>query len=380
MEKKIEELYKIYKDIHSKIPNNQTPLATLEEFYEWNTDEDGINYENVLGDIENYIDGLGSIPAPPPPKISVKNAKSKLKRYDESEEYKQNQQLIAEQEKEIMKQRTEMQQMEKRIAELTKQNKELSSKLIVEGIKSKLPIPYPSINEIPKAPSAEPKLPKAYGESDEFKKSHRNLTFKEYRDLNKHSNKKIQDMIIYLNSDSDSWQIDFQPFNEDALKELEPYFIKWFEDKIQFLNWNDKYMFHFKVGNVWHSKPMSENLFNQLYDNLKNGTLIYDMDKMPTWEYDKGDNNNQLPEWSMFNAISISKVKKFKKVKRDNGGHFFPYLKNYTKYQRVNDFFKRLQIFDSLVSPTNNNKKFNYFKMILTFHWIKLLSRGFNFC
>ena len=61
-QKKIEELYQKYKDKYNQIPNNSEPLHTLEEFYEWNTDADGINYDNLEGDINNFIEDLESIP------------------------------------------------------------------------------------------------------------------------------------------------------------------------------------------------------------------------------------------------------------------------------------------------------------------------------
>ncbi|MBR3617509.1 MAG: hypothetical protein IKN46_02405, partial [Acholeplasmatales bacterium] len=309
----------------------------------------------------------------PAPMISAAEAKANLKRYDQTEEYKSNQLKLAEQRKLIEKQQAEIEANRKIIEDLRKQipttydefkskhdNKINTSKLIVEGIPTRIP-KAPAINEIPAVPVpplTEPDgivLPN-YGASKEFKQTHHGLTFEEYRKLSKNSDSKLNDMIKYLESDRDEWFIDFTQFNSLSLSQIQPHLLQWFEEKIGKLNLNDRYLFSFKVNGAWHSKVMTPEVFEQLQDSLTNNSLIYDMEKMPTFEYESGNKIDILPEWSLYDAIRIYKRKHYNNVNRDNGGHFFPYLNNYTKVQALNDYFKRLQIFSQLNSESNPKK------------------------
>ena len=319
----------------------------------------------------------------PPPELTPEQARTKLPRYDQSEEFKQNQELIKQQRAEIEAQQAIIEKNKQIIEALRKQIpnqvhdnklKQLSeddaSKLREQEFKQDYNMRSNYLEEHkPQKPSYKPldtdapgvilaELDRNYGISDNFKKSHHGLTFNEFRKLNTGANEKLMNMIKYLNSDEQTdWHINFSQFNESSLKNLHPYLEKWFDEKISQLNFQE-YMFHFKVGDCWYSKPMTEDIFDQLKESLVGGTLIYDMEKMPTFEYDVGGNKEfDLPEWSLFDEISISKIKKYNNVNRDNGGHFFKYLNNYTEVPAINDYFKRLQIFDTLCSPSGKTMR-----------------------
>ena len=72
------------------------------------------------------------------------------------------------------------------------------------------------------------------------------------------------------------------------------------------------------------TRTMTADLHQKLQNDLRNGSLIYDMEKMPTYEYESSKDINDLPDWRL--SDSIEKLKKYKGVKNDNGGHFFEYL------------------------------------------------------
>ena len=193
-------------------------------------------------------------------------------------------------------------------------------------------------------PGVEIKIP--FGETREFKDSHKGLTYNEYVAKTKYSPDKIEKLKDSLfNNKTNEWFIDFQQFNTTALNEITPYLKDWFEQKLAKLDYT-KYLFSFKVGDLWKSTPMKPEIFHQLQKSLSEGSLIYNMDVMPTWEYDS-DKKYQMPEWSLFSAIRIIPIKHVI-ANTDNGGHFFNWLNNSPQFQDVNEYFKRLQIFDTL--------------------------------
>lgn len=270
--------------------------------------------------------------------------------------------------------------------------KQKLSKLIVSGIANSTYL-IPAINEIPKAPKLDI-IPKVkYGNSEEYKLSHYGMNFDEYSSIhtlynNQYSNvlsfdeymmlkntydnndeinaemtfesyvddyiQKVETFNNYLfNNTNLEWKIDFTKLKWIYNKRLRQMLEDWFNNVISELTFEDKYMFHFKVNGIWHSKPMSKELCEKLYEVFMLGNFIYEMDKVPDYEYSIGnDKEITLPDWNMFEVIEISKSKRVK-ANKDNGGSFFPYLNNYIKDKELNEYFKRLQIFNKLTDKDN---------------------------
>ena len=158
---------------------------------------------------ELIIEGIINYFTPAPPKLTPKRAQKHLKRYIDSDEYKHNQERIAEQQRIIEEQRKQIEEMKQKLIEETNKNKSNFSKLIVEGIPKRKPL-TPAINEIP-ASEPEPdisaedaygrlKLYNQYGKSEEFKQSHRNMTFDEYVEKTKYDSEKINQLLNELNN------------------------------------------------------------------------------------------------------------------------------------------------------------------------------------
>ena len=149
----------------------------------------------------------------PKPKIPADEAKANLKRYDQSEEYKANQLKLAEQRKKIEEQRAEIEANRKIIEDL---RKEIATHIAKQPANSDIHEAYAHVP----APPEQLNKPSPYGASEDFKKSHHNMTFNEYRKLGQQSDEKVIEMIKYLESDQDTWRIDFQQFNSISLKQL----------------------------------------------------------------------------------------------------------------------------------------------------------------
>ena len=88
---------------------------------------------------------------------------------------------------------------------------------------------------------------------------------------------------------------------------LFPQLREFIESVIAKLSITKKYRFGFRVNDQWKSKPLTHELFNQLMDNLTKEKFIYDMDNKPV-EYFYDNCGQELPEWSLFDAISVKPV------------------------------------------------------------------------
>ena len=262
--------------------------------------------------------------------------------------YYDQQKLIEDQQKQIRDAQLQIEQQQKQINEL----KQKYSRLISEGIPTRIP-QHPAIHDIPKPPEppmGQPLLIK-HGESDEFKKSHRQMTFNEWVKFTKYDKNNIKQTIDELNKSKYNWNIKFDQFNDTALNELKEPLNKWFVKTIGELKTKEHFWVLYRVGgdieDNWHGAPLSA-VYNKLKDQqLNENYLIYDIEKTPDWFYD-ADNKYELPPWSLINEIKIFPLKQYQNVYKDNGGHFFEYLNNSPQFEKVNECFKRLQIFDKL--------------------------------
>lgn len=287
---------------------------------------------------------------PEPPRLTPQDAQSRIVKYIDSDEYKHNQELLSEQRRIIAEQQRIIAEQQEQYEQLAQKTKAMTSKIIVDGIRSRLPM-TPSIHDIPQPPIADEDITAEmvkdamvkYGESEEFKQTHRNMSFDEYVEKTKYDENKIQKAIEDINNSKDTLEVDFTQFNNEGLRQIAPHILNWLGKHPL----SNKYLVHYRVGEDWKSSTVKPEDFVKLKERLENGSLIYDMEEMPTWQYKAGE-QNELPEWSLFNEIRITPIRRYKNVYKDNGGHFFEYLNNSPQYDRVNEYFIRLQIFDKL--------------------------------
>ena len=196
---------------------------------------------------------------------------------------------------------------------------------------------------------------------DELAKLKRESFMKTYTEYKNQDDEKQDEMIKDLeeklfNTDTKEWLIDFEQYNDYGRKKLFPILKKWFDEVISKISMGEKFKFCFKVGEQWRALPFNQELFNKLSDSLKDGCLIYNMDKYnPENAFNSDQSIDTLPEWSIFSAIHICKIKHNENVKKDNGGHFFKYLIDPLSPEAVKIQLVRYQIFESL----NNRKELN---------------------
>lgn len=290
-------------------------------------------------------------------------AHEQLKKYIDSEEYKRNQELIKAQRQQIEQQRQQIEEQRKQIEELAKQTKAETSKLITEGIKSRVPR-MPAIHEVP-PPPAPPSLPPSfepYGESDDFKRSHHQMNFNEYLKRTQESEILISPLIEYLNSNRNKWTLTFDQFKPSTLDSIKPHLVEWFKNKIGQLAINKHYKLQFRIKGDWKTVPLNGETYNQLLNKLESGSFVYDMEKMPTFEYEAGKEIKELPEWCLFDAIQIIPIERKPRnarfrINNDNGGHFFEYLADESLPAEVLEFLAKLQIFSSLSTDDKTQRK-----------------------
>ena len=254
---------------------------------------------------------------PPPPSLSPEEAQTRIPKYIDSDEYRENQKQLAEKQKLIEEQQRQIEELKQKLEEETRKNKVNFSKLIVDGINN--------------------------WHEEVFKPSHEELSYDEYIEKTKENNKKIKEVIDEINRNQDKLIVNFEQFDDKGKEQIKETILNWLGKQPKI----NHFLIHYRVGDMWKSATLNIDGFKKLKERLNDNGLIYDMEKTPTWTYD-ADNKSELPEWSLFSEIRILSFKPNFKTYKDNGGHFFEYLNNSPQFIRVNEYFKRLQIFDKL--------------------------------
>ena len=278
---------------------------------------------------------------------------------------------------EIEKLKKELEEAKKQIEEQQKQLEQLTNSSNPE--KQEDSLNNVSISNIPDAPPP-PKLSankafkqrNIYGENEfkinnndsfnnvsnsKFQLNHNGLSYDEWKE----KKNQISSLIKYLDSNNNEWEIDFELLGNDTLKELKPYLLKWFNEKIGPLAKPNHYIFTYRVNGEWHSVPFNPDIWKTLKENLEKGTLFYEVDDIPFWEYDK-DNLAKLPQWSLFDYLRIHLPKNYNNPNKrkinynKTGGNFFEYLIDSNINPIILEQLKRYQIFDSLTIKTKDDK------------------------
>ena len=250
--------------------------------------------------------------------------------YNQQKQIQDQQHIIEEQQKQIRDAQNYIEELKQKLSKLikeeipqeyekfeTKRQKAKISKLIVDGINN--------------------------WHEDVFKPSHDELSFDDYIEKTKENAKKIKDIIDEINKNQDKLIVNFDQFDDKGKEQIKETILNWLGNQPT----NNHYLIHYRVGDEWKSAPLNHDALKKLEQRLNDNGLIYDMEKTPSWTYD-ADNKYELPEWNLFSEIRILSFKPNYKTYKDNGGHFFEYLNNSPQFERVNEYFKRLQIFDKL--------------------------------
>ena len=137
------------------------------------------------------------------------------------------------------------------------------------------------------------------------------MNFDEYKKATENSDKKIAELKEYLNEDRTTWLLEFDKIKPEALEANKQLFIDWWTEKIGTLTFAKKYMIKFRVDGDWKTVPLNQDTYKQLLEKLQKGSFVYNMDEMPTWEYEAGKEITELTQWSLFDAILIKPVEHF---------------------------------------------------------------------
>jgi len=301
---------------------------------EWNEAIKDMEPEETPNDDE-YFKQIEEYYKIPQPKLTPEEAEARIVKYVDSDEYKQHQKELEEKQKQIELLQRRIEEQQKQIEELTKKNKAESSKLIIDGIKSKV-LKYPAIHDLP----AQDEFEKIY------KQSHKNLDYDEYKEKLNENKDKIKQVIDEINNNEYSLHVNFEGYDNKCLKEIGKAILKWLGNQPI----TEHRKVQFKVGNYdWKTATLNIDSWKKFKECLGRGDLVYDLELTPEWSYKAGEKITELPHLSLISEIYIMPpIQKYKGVYKDNGGHFFEYLNNSPQFEDINEYFNRLQIFDKL--------------------------------
>ena len=151
-----------------------------------------------------------------------------------------------------------------------------------------------------------------------------------------------------MKADKNAWFIDFLQYKPEELDGVKSHLVDWWANKIGDLTFADKYKLKFRINGDWKTVPLNQNTFKQMLEKLQDGSFVYDMEKLPSWQYEAGKAITELPEWSLFDAIKITPVVHYNGIYKDNGGHFFKYLAHPDLRPEILETLTKLQIFTTL--------------------------------
>ncbi|MBQ8206642.1 MAG: hypothetical protein IJZ77_04190 [Bacilli bacterium] len=293
--------------------------------------DSGYDGDNDLNSMKWFIKGLKL----PPPSIQ---------RYDQSPEFKLNQQKGKDKLNELMNSKTPLQLDDKILNSIKNFNKNFLR-----------PLPPKQFKTLPR-----------YDQSEEYLNKLDNILLKreeiksytQWKQFEaEDQNAEVEKIMNKLERNPTKWIVDFKPLNAKSKLDLLSRLKDFFETYISELQESKQYKFSFEVFGKWYSKPFTPELYRVLMDNFTKLHFVYDFGE-PLKEYISNPEINEIPEWSYFTAIGFSKQTKDELGNNDRGGHFFKYLvENITP--GLAKYLKRLQIFESLTIKGKVRKELN---------------------
>ena len=264
-------------------------------------------------------------------------------RYDQSEEFKLNQQTGKQRLAELMNSKPPLQLEDKILNSIKKFNKNLLRPLPPKEFK-----PLPRYDESPEYLNKLEEILIKRGEINAYDQ------WKEFE--NEDQTNLVDEIMSELELNPTKWSIDFSPLNAKAKLDVLTRLKDFFETYIADLAESKEYKFSFEVFGQWHSKPFSPELYRTLLDNFTKLHFVYDFGE-PLKDYISDPDITEIPEWSYFTAISFGKMHKVNGYK-DRGGDFFKYIVQDVT-PGLKKYLTRLQIFDSLVVDNKVRKELN---------------------
>ena len=201
-------------------------------------------------------------------------------------------------------------------------------------------------------------IKQSYRELEEYRKQKDYYGYDSYREWKKdHENQAelVDDIMDYLYDEKYDWTIDFEQLFNNGKHLLLPRlkeFLKYLMDNTPIIN---KYKVSWKVNGEWHSKPLTPEVMNKLYNDLTEENFIFEIDETPPeYHYKKG--KNELPPWCLFSAIRFNRYHKYTgETKNSRVGSFFNHILVKPVCDELRQYLIKLQIFDSLVQPNKNS-------------------------
>jgi len=106
-------------------------------------------------------------------------------------------------------------------------------------------------------------------ERKQFKKSHHQMNFDEYKKATENSDKKIAELKAYLNEDRTTWLLEFDKIKPEALEANKQLFIDWWTDKIGTLTFANKFIIIFRVTAIGKQFHLIKTLIINYWRNYK---------------------------------------------------------------------------------------------------------------
>ncbi len=111
-----------------------------------------------------------------------------------------------------------------------------------------------------------------------------------------------------LNNDMYNWSIDFDRLFENGKQLLLPRLREFFKNLMDNTSIIEQYKLSYKVNGSWHTKPLSPELMDQLFNDLTEENFIFNInEKPPEYYYDSNNKDKyELPNWSLFSSIAFT--------------------------------------------------------------------------
>ena len=177
----------------------------------------------------------------------------------------------------------------------------------------------------------------------------------EYKEWKRNNSEEVQKSIVderyeSLMNDPLNGVFSFEQLTNDGRRHAFPLLKEWLTDVVGGQVLEKKYKFCFKVNDKWYSKPLTPELYDEMMSKFTEESLLYSIDKTFK-DYISDPAVYDLPEWSLFDAVSIKEVRK--KGNNEVSGDFFPFV-NKTCIP-----LERYQIFDSIGVGGKQRKELN---------------------
>ena len=175
-------------------------------------------------------------------------------------------------------------------------------------------------------------------------------TYKEWKALNtdSHQRELVEDRYEKFIADPYKNAFSFVGLNNEGKKIAFPWLREWLTSTVGQAAMTKRYKFAFSVNGKWHRKPLTPELYASMKEKFTEESLLYSIDKTFK-DYISDPAITDLPDWSLFDAISLVPVNK---TGRDSiNGDFFPY-RNKTIFD-----LESCQIYETILDKSGKRQR-----------------------